>query len=99
VLTATGCGSYITFDEFLPALTDGMPLSAWVWEEILSVKRPLLTSTPAPDLLESPQQQSGEEVLAELLGYLAQYPLASCSSQPEGYWRRHPRRRRGSGFT
>lgn len=78
--------SYITsLDEFLPALTDDMPLER-VWEEIFNyVKRLLLTSTPAPDLPDlAPQQQSGEEVLAELLGYLAQFPLGIVQQPARG---------------
>lgn len=72
-------------DDILPALTDDIPLLQ-VWEEVFGyVQRLLLTSRPEQDLPDLiPRNQPIEEVLAELLGYLAQYPLISIQERVRG---------------
>jgi len=77
---------YVTsLDEILPALTGELPLVP-AWAEVFGyVQRLLLTSVPASDLPDlTPQEQTLEEVLADLLGYLAHYPLATIQQPARG---------------
>jgi thymidylate kinase len=77
---------YVTsLDEILPALTGELPLVS-AWAEVFGyVQRLLLTSMPASDLPDlTSQEQTLEEVLADLLGYLAHYPLAIIQQPARG---------------